>query len=173
MASTFRLSYRNFPTHNALRYPLSSALCYFFKLNFAQQIANSSIYKTLFVNGKPVTAIGTNLPTFFGQSTFGMGGNVCKNIVNITLTHLITAHLFCLLPSAKIFLIWPNWSSKGRMTSPKRMNFWKSSKRPLTPPPHFRKIMLRFSRQNCDKSAYVQYGGTVVYYMIIFPMRCM
>jgi len=41
------------------------------------------------------------------------------------------------------------------------------------PPPHFRKIMLRFSRQNCDKSAYVQYGGTVVYYMILFPMRCM
>ena len=25
----------------------------------------------------------------------------------------------------------------------------------------------------CDKSAYVQYGGTVVYYMILFPMRCM
>ena len=41
------------------------------------------------------------------------------------------------------------------------------------PPPNFRKIMLRFSRQNCDKSAYVQYGGTVVYYMILFPMRCM
>ena len=41
------------------------------------------------------------------------------------------------------------------------------------PPPHFREIMLRFSRQNCDKSAYVQYGGTVVYYMILFPMRCM
>ena len=41
------------------------------------------------------------------------------------------------------------------------------------PPPHFRKIMLRFLRQNSDKSAYVQYGGTVVYYMILFPMRCM
>ena len=41
------------------------------------------------------------------------------------------------------------------------------------PPPHFWKIMLRFSRQNCDKSAYVQYGGAVVYYMILFPMRCM
>ena len=23
------------------------------------------------------------------------------------------------------------------------------------PPPHFRKVTLRFSRQNCDKSAYV------------------
>ena len=91
MASTLRLSYRNFPTHNALRYPLSSALCYFFKLNFAQQIANSSIYKTLFVNGKPVTAIGTNLPTFLGQSTFGWEAMLVKIVVNITLTHLITA----------------------------------------------------------------------------------
>ena len=35
------------------------------------------------------------------------------------------------------------------MASPQRMNFRKSSKRPLTPPPHFRKIMLRFSRQKC------------------------
>ena len=35
------------------------------------------------------------------------------------------------------------------------MNFRKSSKRLLTPPPHFRKVTLRFSRQNCDKSAYV------------------
>ena len=61
--------------------------------------------------------------------------------------------------------------SLGRMASPKLMNFRKSSKRPLTPPRHFRKIMLRFSRQNCDKSAYVQYGVTVVYYMILFPMR--
>merc|ERR550532_2534341 len=33
---------------------------------------------------------------------------------------------------------------KGRAALPKRMNFWKSSKRPLIPPPHFRKIMLRF-----------------------------
>ena len=62
---------------------------------------------------------------------------------------------------------------KGRMASPKLMNFRKSSKRPLTPPPHFRKIILRFSRQNCDKSAYVQYGGAVVYFMILFPMGCM
>ena len=46
-------------------------------------------------------------------------------------------------------------SHKGRMAPPKRMNFRKNSKRPLTPP-HFRKIILRISRQNCDKSAYVQ-----------------
>ena len=33
---------------------------------------------------------------------------------------------------------------KGSFPLPKRMNFWKSSKRPLTPPPpHFRKIMLQ------------------------------
>ena len=30
------------------------------------------------------------------------------------------------------------------MNPPKRMNFWKSSKQPLTPPPHFRKVMLQF-----------------------------
>ena len=33
-------------------------------------------------------------------------------------------------------------NSKGRVTLPKRMNFRKSSKRPLTP--HFRKITLQF-----------------------------
>ena len=33
----------------------------------------------------------------------------------------------------------------GRVATPKQINFWKSSKRPLTsPPPHFRKIMLHF-----------------------------
>ena len=48
---------------------------------------------------------------------------------------------------------------KGRMGTPKRMKLRKSSKRPLTPPPHFRKIMLRISRQIGDKSAYVHYGG--------------
>ena len=43
---------------------------------------------------------------------------------------------------------------KGRVTLTNRMNFRKSSKRLLTPP-HFRKVTLRFSWQNCDKSAYV------------------
>ena len=54
-------------------------------------------------------------------------------------------------------------------------NGWIFGKIPngLWPPPHFRKIILRILRQNCDKSAYVHYGGTVVYYMILFPMRCM
>ena len=33
---------------------------------------------------------------------------------------------------------------KGRVRLPKRMNFWKNSKRPLTPPPLFRKIRLQF-----------------------------
>ena len=44
---------------------------------------------------------------------------------------------------------------KGRVRLTNRMNFRKSSKRLLTPPPHFRKVTLRFLRQNCDKSAYV------------------
>ena len=66
---------------------------------------------------------------------------------------------YCLLLSCAII------SPKGRMASPKLMNFRKSSKRPLI----FGKSCCAF----CDKSAYVQYGGTVVYYMILFPMRCM
>ena len=33
---------------------------------------------------------------------------------------------------------------KGRIPLPNRMNFWKNSKRPLTPPPHFWKIILDF-----------------------------
>ena len=37
-------------------------------------------------------------------------------------------------------------------------------------PPNFQKVISRISRQNCDKSAYVHCGGTVVYYMILFPM---
>ena len=59
---------------------------------------------------------------------------------------------------------------KGQTASPKRMKLRKSSKRP---PPHLWKIILRISRQNCEKSAYVHYGGTVLYYMILFTMRCM
>ena len=38
------------------------------------------------------------------------------------------------------------------------------------PPP------LIFGKSYCgfrDKSAYVHYGGTIIYHMIIFPMRCM
>ena len=42
-----------------------------------------------------------------------------------------------------------NVSHKGRLYSPKWMNFRKTSKRPLTPPPapSFRKTMLRFFRE--------------------------
>ena len=54
----------------------------------------------------------------------------------------------------------------GRMVLQKRMNFRKNSNRPLTPPP------LIFGKSCCgfrDKSAYVQYGGTVVDYISYFP----
>ena len=34
--------------------------------------------------------------------------------------------------------------SKGRITLPNQMNFQKNSRRPSTPPPHFRKIILQF-----------------------------
>ena len=50
------------------------------------------------------------------------------------------------------------------------MNFWKSSKRPLTiPPPHFRKVILRVSRQNCDKSAYVHMEELLCILWSYFP----
>ena len=53
---------------------------------------------------------------------------------------------------------------KGQTASPKRMKLRKSSKLPLTPPLIFGKSYCGFR----DKSAYVHYGGTVVYYMILF-----
>ena len=43
--------------------------------------------------------------------------------------------------------------AKGRLILQNWMNFWKNSKHPLTLPPHFRKIILRILRQNCDKIA--------------------
>ena len=54
----------------------------------------------------------------------------------------------------------------------RHQNGWIFGKVPngLWPPP------LIFGKSCCgfrDKSAYVHYGGTVVYYMILFPMRCM
>ena len=61
------------------------------------------------------------------------------------------------------------WVSKGRVTLPNQMNFRKSSKRPLTPPPHFRKVTLRFSRQNCDKSAYVHMEALLCIIWSYFP----
>ena len=86
-----------------------------------------------------------------------------------SLCHSSFTHLFEQHPPDDLHMIFNisrtfpcTLDSKGRMVSPKLMNFRKSSKRPLTPPPHFRKIMLRFSQQNCDKSAYVPYGGTVI-----------
>ena len=47
---------------------------------------------------------------------------------------------------------------KGRIPLPKRMNFRKSSKRPLTPPPaHFRKVMLQIFSEIHDQS--IVYNG--------------
>ena len=45
---------------------------------------------------------------------------------------------------------------KRRLPLPKRMNFRKSSKRPLTPP-HFRKVMLQFFSEIHDRS--IVYNG--------------
>ena len=51
---------------------------------------------------------------------------------------------------------------KGRVRLPDQMNFWKNSKRPLTPPPpHFWKIMLQFFIM--DMVAFMQGGiGQIV-----------
>ena len=63
------------------------------------------------------------------------------NVVGWFAHKSLTAHMKC---PQKV-----NDRGKGQMASPKRMIFRKSSKRPLTPPPHFRKIILRISRQKC------------------------
>ena len=47
-------------------------------------------------------------------------------------------------------------SSKRRIPLPNRMNFWKNSKQPLTPPPHFWKIILQFFIM--DMVAFMQGG---------------
>ena len=44
---------------------------------------------------------------------------------------------------------------KRRLPLPKRMNFRKSSKRPLTPPPHFRKIILRFFQEYMTEELFI------------------
>ena len=41
--------------------------------------------------------------------------------------------------------------TKGRLTVPKQMNFLKSSKRSLTPSPHFRKVILQIFRKIMPK----------------------
>ena len=46
---------------------------------------------------------------------------------------------------------------KGSRPLPKRMNFRKSSKRPMTPPPHFRKIMLQIFSEIHDRR--IVYNG--------------
>ena len=46
------------------------------------------------------------------------------------------AHPLGCTPSINLF-------TKGSPAPPQRMNFWKSSKRPFTPPSHFRNIMLQ------------------------------
>ena len=59
---------------------------------------------------------------------------------------------------------------KGKDGVSKTDEFSEKFQTAFDPPP------LIFGKSCCafrDKSAYVQYGGTVVYYMILFPMRCM
>ena len=90
----------------------------------------------------------------------------CK-IAGVQLVSCVAQFIVCIL--SKMYDALMSEGPKGRLSAPLSMNFWKSSKRPLTPPPHFRKVILRISRQKCVCS----YGGTFVYYKILFPMRCM
>ena len=48
-----------------------------------------------------------------------------------------------------------NWQSLGTPGPNKTDETSEKFQTAFDPPPHFRKIILRFSRQNCDKSAYV------------------
>ena len=57
-----------------------------------------------------------------------------------------------------------SYASKLSPAPPKRMNFRKSSKRPLTPPPHFRKIILqifpKFPRPPSELfRKFIRFGG--------------
>ena len=53
--------------------------------------------------------------------------------------------------SATKFTAMETFSTKGRHPEKKRLFFYKSYKRPLTPPPRFYKVMLRFFRKKCQK----------------------
>ena len=64
-------------------------------------------------------------------------------------------------------------SSKGRVTLTNRMNFRKSSKRLLTPPLSFSESYIALFATKLWQKCVCSYGGTFVYFMILFPMRCM
>ena len=94
-------------------------------------------------------------------------------------TENVNGHVFHMdfVPSKNTYLLHFTWRPSILQPSFRdrwgHQNGWIFGKVPNGLWPPFWKIMLRISRQNCDKSAYVHYGGTVVYYMILFPMRCM
>ena len=56
-------------------------------------------------------------------------------------------------------------AGKGSRPHPKRMNFRKSSKGPLTPPPHFRKVMLQIFSEIHDGS--IVYNGKNLKYKFL------
>ena len=53
--------------------------------------------------------------------------------------------------------------SKGRVPLPNRMNFWNNSKWPLTPPPHFWKIMLQIFYNGYGYIYARRYEGQIVW----------
>ena len=66
-----------------------------------------------------------------------------------------------LYSSEMILFLWLYCLIKGRIPLPIQMNFWKNSKRPLTIPPHFWKIILQIFKM--DMVAFMQGGiGQIV-----------
>ena len=88
---------------------------------------------------------------------------ILSNYTTLVLLHLHYYHKYSgfirkTLKDFFYYLSKTRWyTAKGRLPLPKRMNFRKSSKRPLTPPPHFRKVMLQIFSEIHDRS--IVYNG--------------
>ena len=99
---------------------------------------NFNLFECTFSIWAPVMSV---FPTFFSwelQShfTFYLFGKLCKGCCH--------RNFILGKGSKKKWNFFMTFAIKGRIPLPNRMNFWKNSKRPLTPSPHFWKIMLQF-----------------------------
>ena len=77
-------------------------------------------------------------------------GEKCHSEHFRPLSHISEIELACCNPTLNntiiiiIIILLLSYICKGRVRLLYRMNFWKNSKRPLNPPPHFWKIILQF-----------------------------
>ena len=79
-----------------------------------------------------------------------------------------TLKLILFLEFQTYFLL-PNNYNKGRVSQPKQMNFWKSSKRPLIPPLIFRKSYCRFRDKIATKVHMFIMAGLLCIIWSYFP----